>query len=91
MKSGIFEKLMDNFFRVFFGGPSDGPNAWNFHGEATNFRGAMSNFHREATNFSGAMSNFHGEAGSGVTGQGNTVFHARKQRFLAKKTLFSQW
>ena len=28
---------------------------------------------------------------SGVTGQGNTVFHARKQRFLAKKTLFSQW
>ena len=76
MKSGIFEKLMD-IFRIFFGGPSDGPNAWNFHGEATNFRGAMSNFH--------------GEAGSGVTGQGNTVFHARKQRFLAKKTLFSQW
>jgi len=35
--------------------------------------------------------NFRGEAGSGVTGQGNTVFHARKQRFLAKKTLFSQW
>ena len=63
----------------------------NFRGEATNFRGAMSNFRGEATNFSGAMSNFHGEAGSGVTGQGNTVFHARKQRFLAKKTLFSQW
>ena len=91
MKSGIFEKLMDNymvitcsiFFYIY--------NAWNFHGEATNFRGAMSNFRGEATNFSGAMSNFHGEAGSGVTGQGNTVFHARKQRFLAKKTLFSQW
>jgi len=43
------------------------------------------------SNFRGAMSNFRGEAGSGVTGQGNTVFHARKQRFLAKKTLFSQW
>ena len=28
---------------------------------------------------------------SGVNGQGNTVFHARKQRFIAKKTLFSQW
>ena len=51
----------------------------------------MSNFRGEATNFRGVMSNFHGEAGSGVTGQGNTVFHARKQRFLAKKTLFSQW
>ena len=34
----------------------------NFHGEATNFRGAMSNFRGEATNFRGAMSNFRGEA-----------------------------
>jgi len=41
----------------------------NSHGEATNFRGAMSNFRGEApgdrgeaTNFCGAMSNFRGEA-----------------------------
>ena len=47
---------------MYFLGPSDGPNAWNFHGEATNFHGAMSNFHGEATNFRGAMSNFRGEA-----------------------------
>ena len=40
---------------MYFLGPSDGPNAWNFHGEASNFRG-------EATNFRGAMSNFRGEA-----------------------------
>ena len=46
---------------MYFLGPSDGPNAWNFHGEATNFCGAMSNFHGEATNFHGEATNFRGE------------------------------
>ena len=47
--------MIISFFPCIFLGPSDGPNAWSFHGEATNFRG-------EATNFRGAMSNFRGEA-----------------------------
>ena len=39
------------FFVYFFGGPSDGPNAWNFRGEAINFRGEASGDRGEATGF----------------------------------------
>ena len=69
MKSGIFEKLMDNYnvidhiiFYVYFLGPSDGPNACNFHGEASNFHGAMSNFRGEATGDRGEATGDRGEA-----------------------------
>ena len=62
-------------FSVYFWGPSDGPNAWNFHGEATNFRG-------EATNFRGAMSNFHGEASN---------FRGEATNFCGEATGGNQW
>jgi len=89
MKSGIFEKLIDNymvitcsiFFYIY--------NAWNFHGEATNFRGAMSNFRGEATNFRGAMSNFRGEA-PGDRGEASN-FRGEATNFCGEATGGNQW
>ena len=54
--------MIISFFPCIFWGPNDGPNAWNFHGEASNFRGEATNFHGAMSNFRGAMSNFRGEA-----------------------------
>ena len=67
---------------MYFLGPSDGPNAWNFHGEATNFHGAMSNFRGEATNFRGAMSNFRGAMSN---------FHGEASNFRGEATGGNQW
>ena len=67
---------------MYFLGPSDGPNAWNFHGEATNFRGAMSNFRGAMSNFHGAMSNFHGEASN---------FRGEATNFCGEATGGNQW
>ena len=64
---------------MYFLGPSDGPNAWNFHGEATNFRGAMSNFRGAMSNFRGEATNFRGEA-PGDRGEA-TNFHGEATNF----------
>ena len=61
----------------------------NFHGEATNFRGAMSNFRGEATNFRGAMSNFRGEATNFRGAMSN--FRGEATNFCGEATGGNQW
>ena len=67
---------------MYFLGPSDGPNAWNFHGEASNFRGAMSNFRGAMSNFRGEATNFCGEA---------TNFRGEATNFCGEATGGNQW
>ena len=74
---------------MYFLGPSDGPNARNFHGEASNFHGEAPNFRGAMSNFRGAMSNFHG-AMSNFRGEASN-FRGEATNFCGEATGGNQW